>query len=161
MYYWTVHSFFHTADAYGFQVENLSQATQDRDSHFVVHLRTICDSVLYTYLSKVADTAEKRHYLHASCAAVDKTKLLLKEIDAFLDKLYKFKVFDLHPSAFQPHDLRVLLATTSCSSVFSIYLESFRSDPERSREFHYEEARWHAFVATRYMRFLRTPSNSR
>ena len=156
MYYWTVHSFFHTADAYGFQVENLSQATQDRDSHFVVHLRTICDSVLYTYLSKVADTAEKRHYLHLSCTAVDTVYF-----EEFIANLHRFKFLDLHLSIFQPYDLCDLLTARCHLYTLRNYWDRFKSDPERSKEFYYESSQWHTLVLTQYMKFLRMPSNAR
>ena len=56
MTYWTIHSSFKlcTAEAPVSQVGALAQSTQVSD--FVVQLRAICDSVLYAYLSKVADT---------------------------------------------------------------------------------------------------------
>ena len=150
----------HTAEILVPQVQSASQATQV----IIVQLRSICDSALHAYLSKVADTAKKRHYLHASCTAVDERALewfKLMEFDPFLEDLYKFKIFDLHLSIFQPYNLRVLLTTMSSRFALSDYIRRFRSDPERSREFHYEDGLWHAFVATRYMRFLRVSPNSR
>jgi hypothetical protein len=127
-----------------------------------MQLKTTCDSVLYAYLSKVADTTEKRHYLHVSCTAVmvNGFRLGFSDLNTFLDFLHKFDVFDLHHSV-QPYDLRDLLATMSLLSHLSYYFRQFRSDPERSREFHYEDGLWHTFVATRYMRFLRKLSDSR
>ena len=126
-----------------------------------MQLRTICDSVLYAYLSKVADTAEKQHYLRALCTAVEVSNLRFSEVDPFLHILDKFKIFDLHHSIFQPDDLHALFATITYWSPLLDYFREFRSDPERSREFYYEDGLWHAFVATRYMRFLRTLSDSR
>jgi len=124
-----------------------------------VQLKTICDSVLHAYLSKIADTAEKRHYLHVLCTAGDVAGFT--NLDTFLDKLHELKVFDLQLSVFQPYDLCVFLITMNYPVGLSYYFRSFRSDPERSREFHYEEGLWHAFVTTRYMRFYRTLSNPR
>ena len=141
------------------QVEDLAQATQD--SHFIVQLRTICDLVLYTYLSRVADTAERRHYLDLSCTVLQVAVPYFRDLDAFLDNLHKFEALDLHLSIFQPYNLRVLFVTISDFCRLSGYFKSFRSDPERSKEFHYEDGLWHAFVATRYMQFLRTPSDPR
>ena len=142
------------------QVEHLSQATQD--SGFVVQLRTICDSVLYAYLSKVADTTEKRDYLDLSYTAVQNRELLiLGDLDRFLNHLHKLGVLDLHLSDFQPYDLSVLLAATINFPSVWYYLKNFRSDPERSKEFYYDHGVWHAFVATRYIRFCRTPFHSR
>ena len=85
--------------------------------------------------------------------------------DSFLDMLRQFKIFDFDLSVFQPHDIRVLLVTLkgtlgACYGL-SFYFKNFRSDLERSGEFHFEDGLWNAFVATRYMRFLRTLSNSR
>ena len=145
----------HAAEALVPQAQHPTQATQD----FIVQLRTICDLVLHAYLSKIADTAEKRHYLHALCTAVQGSGWTT--LDSFLNMLHEFKIFDFDLSVFQPHYPRVLLATLKTSSDLSFYFEKFRSDRERSREFHYEEGLWNAFVATRYMRFLRTLSNSR
>ena len=141
------------------QVHYSPQATQD----FFVQLETICDSVLYTYLSKVANTAEKRQYLHVSCTAVnDLHPRDLGELDRFLNDLHESRIFDLHHSEiFRPFDLRVLIFLMSTWTGLRRYFWKFRSDPKRSKEFHYEHALCHAFLATRYMRFLRTLSNSR
>ena len=140
------------------QLEYLHQATTE-DSAFVMKLRAICDSVLYAYFSKVADTAEKQHYLHLSCTVIDKQPF--PDLDEVLDDLQKFEILDLHLSVFQPYGLRVLLvAIRHVSSVF-MYFKNFRSDPERSKEFHYEGGPLHAFVAARYMRSLRTMYDSR
>ena len=142
------------------QVEDLSQATQD--SAFVVQLRTICDSVLYAYLSKVADTAEKRHYLALSYTAVENPEVVvLGDLDRFLNHLHKFKILDLHISVFHPYDLRVLLVTMSYFYSLSDYFKTFISDRARSKEFHYDVGQFHTLIATRYMRYLRTRSNSR
>ena len=149
------HSFFRTSHSRGMvpQVEHSNQANQS----FVVQLRTICDSVLYAYLSKIADTAEKRHYLDLSYTAVQDSDILdSKQLDKFLSHLHKFEILDLHLSIFQPYDLRDLLVTMSPLYWLSYYLHGFRSDPERSKEFHYEGGLLHALVATRYMRFFRT-----
>ena len=124
-----------------------------------MQLRAICDTVLHPYLAKIADTAEKRHTLGALCAAVEGAPD--RDLDPFIDMLHEFKIFDFDLSAFQPDDLRVLLVTLKTFSGLSSYIKNFRSDPERSREFHHDYGVWNAFVATRYMRFLRTLSNSR
>ena len=124
-----------------------------------MQLRVICDSVLYAYLSRIADTAEKRHYIDLACTIFG--VLDFESHRMLLDNLHKLKVFDLHLSDFPPCDLRVFLNATSWRVGFSDYFSSFRWDPERSREFYYEDGLWNAFVATRYMRYFRTLSNSR
>ena len=147
----------HTTEAVP-QFRNSNQVTHG----FLVQLRTICDSVLYAYLSKVADTEEKRHYLDLSYTAVRYPGVFyLEELDKFLNHLHKFEIMDLHLSVFQPYDLRVLLVAMSDHYWLSYYFHDFRSDPERSKEFHYEGGLLHAFVATRYMRFFRTTFDSR
>jgi len=40
--------------------------------------------------------------------------------------------------------------------VLSEYLKTFLSDSGRSKVFHYDEARWYAFLATLTLRCLRT-----
>ena len=142
------------------QVEDPAQAAQDSDS--VRQLRTVCDSILYAYLSRVADTPEKRHYLDLLYTMVNgRGGRNLINADTFLDVLHKCKVLGLHPSSFQPADFQVLFAAMDRFYHFPYYLETFRSDLERSKDFHYEGGLWHAFVATQCMRYLRTQSNSR
>ena len=162
-----LHSFLLTShtDAQVPQAEKLTPATQE-SSDFVAQLRTICDSVLYAYLSKVADTAEKRYYLDLSYTIVTIAQGRLRDLvdlDKFLDNLHKYEVLEPHFSVFQPYDVRVLFATTEhFSSKLSHHITDFRSDPERSKEFHYEgRPQWDTIIATRYMRCLRTRSNSR
>jgi len=93
----------HPAELLVPQVENPTQATQD----IVVQLRTICSPVLYAYLSRIADTAEKQRYPHVSCTEVDGKRTIFRDLDMFFENLHEFKVFDL--SVFHSDDLRVLL----------------------------------------------------
>ena len=93
--------------------------------------------------------------------AVEGHGLGFRELDRFLDTLHEFQVFDLCDSVFQPYDFRVFLTATNRWFALGGYFRLFRSDPERSREFYYEDWRGHTFIMTRYMRFLRTLSNSR
>ena len=132
-----------------------------------MQLRTLCDSVLYAYLSKVADNVEKQHYLDLSCTVVSGEangqafSWGSRDLDTFLNNLPKFEVLDLHLAVFQPYDLRVLLATIGHLRSLWNYFNNFRSDPERSKQFYSEGGLRPAFVATRYLRFLRMSSNSR
>lgn len=125
----------------------------------------ICDSVLHAYFSKVADTAEKRHYLHVLQASMVNNAIYPRTRDFIIfqhDPVHTLKVFDLHPSDFQPYDPNVLLAIMQNPSVLGLYYtRSFSSDPQRSREFYHEAGLWITFVVTRLMRYLRTLSNSR
>ena len=130
-----------------------------------MQLRTICDSVLHAYFSKVADTTEKRHYLHALQAAMVNNGIYPRARDLFIflhDPVHKLKVFDVHPSDFQPYDLSILLAIMGDRSVLGLYyMRDFSADPQRSKEFYHEAGLWITFVVTRQMRYLRTLSNSR
>jgi len=125
-----------------------------------MQLGMICDSVLYAYLSKSADTAAKRHNLKllVSQAAVD---AIYQPFDSFRNHLHELKVFDPQPSDFQSYDLSVLLVILQNRSVLGQYVRTFRSNPWRSREFYYETRVWITFAVTCYMRYLRTLSNSR
>ena len=138
-----------TAEAPLPQVENLTQASYD----FVAQLRTICDSVLYAYFSKTADTADKRRYLHDLYKEIGDGPLspLFKDFNTFLDYLDKSKIFGLQLSIFHPYDLRVLLNILYNWSLLSFYFKNFRSDPERSKEFYYKDEFWDGFAALRYM----------
>ena len=79
-------------------------------------LITICNFVLYNYLLKVADMAEKWYYLHALCTAARGVHMSMsfKDLMTFLDNLHELKVFDLHrDSVFQLYDIHVLLTPLS------------------------------------------------
>ena len=97
---------------------------------------------MYAYLSKVANTPEKRQFLHISCTAFDDYEELpddFSDVDRFLDELHELKALELHHSIFQPDDIRLLLFTVNQSFSFGHYFSGFRSDPERSREFNSKE----------------------
>lgn len=135
----------------------MAQTIQD----FVVQLRMICNSTLHAYLARIADTEDKRQYLHFSCTAAD-AYLYRKKMDMDLTHRALYEIlegFELQPANFAPSDLRIgsLILTTHMTyhgSFLSGYLLNFRSDRERSREFHYDAGMWSAIVATRYLRTL-------
>lgn len=144
----------HTAEALTPQYEEFSPRTQD----LFKTLRTLCDSVVHSYLSKVADTEEKRNYVHAMCTAVEEI-WLMGHLNLLGDDLPR--VLDLNPSLFPCEDLHVFIATITDTSLLSGYLRDFLSDRERSRMFHYDPGLWNVFVATRLKRYLETTSNKR
>jgi len=77
----------------------------------------ICNSVLYAYLAKIADNAEKQHYLDLLCMVVEREGHESRDFNMFLDNLHKFEVLDLHLSIFQPYDLRILF-TSMCHFIY-------------------------------------------
>ena len=86
---------------------------------------------------------------------------ILKDFRTFLEYLPKLGGSDLQPD-FEPYDLgTLLLANFDDWSVLRSYLRVFRSDPERSGEFHYDIGKWNAVVAALYMGHLRTRSDLR
>ena len=97
-----------------------------------MQLRTICDSVLYVYLSKVADTAEKRHYLHLLWTVVEGLPST-PDLDTGLDILHIIKILDLHFSVFQPYSLRAILVALRRGSSMCPHVGSFRSDPNEAK----------------------------
>lgn len=144
---------FAPAQVLAFQFENFTCATRDS----FMQLRALCDSVWQAYLFKVADTVGKRNYLYVSWAAIERLSSL-QFLDAYLTNLPS--VLDLHPSDFQAcENLRVFLVDTYKSHLWG-YLISFLRDPARSGAFYYDPEPWNAFVATRYMRYLRVGSGS-
>ena len=118
---------------------------------FLMQLRTRCDSVLHTYLSKIADTAEKRNYLcvlNTACDATDNVNLA-----PFLDDITQ--ILDLLPPTFQPcRNPQVLYDAWGCGVV--LYLRDFLSDSERSKLFYCDPGLWSAAFAARHMRYMRT-----
>ena len=129
------------------QDETSSPANQS----FLMRLRTLCDTVLRTYLSKIADTAEKIKYLHVLyTAAADTTLRSMDTLKQFLDDIPR--ILNL---VFQPcGNPRVLLDAQRWN--IANYLRDFLQDRERSKSFHYDPGLWNADVAARYMRHLRT-----
>lgn len=115
-------------------------------------LKTFCDSVLHAYLSNVADTTEKRNYLHVLYTAADALRPV-NSLDTSLENLTH--ILELHPPTFQPfRNPHVLLDAWQWN--VADYLGDFLCNPERSTLFHYDPGLWSAFVAARYMRYLRT-----
>ena len=114
----------------------------------------LCNFILYTFLSKVADTAETRNYLHVSYAAADG----LREVGflvAFLDDLPQ--ILDLYRPIFQSYGIpRVIVDATGKVGLLPNYLGNFLRNPERSGLFHNDSGLWGTLVATRYMRYLGT-----
>ena len=48
---------------------------------------------------------------------------------------------------------------TSRNLTFKLFFEAFQPDPARSGGFYHDPARWHAFAATRFLRFLAAASS--
>ena len=126
-----------------------------------MQLRTLCDSVLHTYLSKVADTAEKRNYLHALYTVVDGSTL--EHSPAMLLEGHTLRnmvlILGLYPPAFRPwedHDLLFIATRGHLYPSMMNFLKSFVRNPERSRSFYCDPELWSTLVATRCIRYLRT-----
>ena len=144
------------ADAEVPQYETFSPANYN----FLVWLRTRCDSVFRAYLSKIADNAEKRNYLHALYTAVITLRLPVdsSSLGKFLDDMTQ--ILELYPPTFEPcGNPHVLFEAANHLKVLHRvnYLRDFLSNPERSRLFHCDPGLWSAVVAARYIRHLRTP----
>ena len=142
------------------QCETFSSANRD----FLAQLRGFCDSVLHAYLSKIADTAEKRNYLHILYTTAITLRLPMdsRSLEAFLNDITQ--ILDLYPPTFQPcSDPHVLLHATWEWDILTQanYLRDFLGNPERGKLFYYDPELWSAVVAARYMRYLMTTSNLR
>ena len=108
------------------------------------------------YISKLADTPAKRDHLYILYTAIDETKVriygfehnVVKDVPSFLN---------LHASDFplESEALRKFLAV-KMGWFLPPYFKELLSDPGRSGVFHYDPKRWAAFVAARYLRYLRT-----
>jgi len=131
------------------QYETFSPANQD----FLMQLRTLCDSVLHTYLSKIADTAEKRNYLHVLYTAAADVAFRPIDILEGVPDLYAIpQILELSPPMFRPCRNPRVLFDEKCIN----YLRDFLRDPERSKLFYYDPGLCSAVVVIRYMRYLRT-----
>jgi len=136
-----------------------------QNQDFLIQLRTLGDSVIHTYLSEIADTAEKRNYLHVFYTATIAFRLVDPlGLEASLSDMTQ--ILELYPPTFQPcRNPCVLLTSTSSWKVLGSwqtnYVEDFLSNPERSKLFYYDLELWSTFVAARYMRYLRRTSDLR
>ena len=129
---------------------------------YVIRLGTLCDSVLFNYISEIADSPAKRDHLWVVHTIVlqqhgmDGIWFEFEEGGDF-ERLSRF--LDFHTS-----DFPLALETEGFKKFFGLrqayllgdYLNKFLSDPGRSKVFHYDRARWSAFVATLTLRCLRT-----
>ena len=77
------------------QYKTFSSANQD----FLMQLMMFCDLVLHNYLSKIADTPEKRNHLHALYTTAD-TLGLVGSLEAFHNDI--IRILELYPPTFQP-----------------------------------------------------------
>ena len=127
---------------------------------FLVQLRTLCDSVLHTYFSKIADSSEKRNYLHVLYSAGDALGLRM-EVKAFRNDMAL--ILEPYPPTIQPcRNPRVLLHTIwQLNAHVANYVRDFLWDPERSRLFYHDPGLWSGVVARCYVRYLRTTSSVR
>lgn len=137
------------------QREEFTPGTQE----FLARLSTLCDSVLLNYLSKLADSLEKREHLCIAHTAVSQYQLMyagmiLRGLPRVLDLQY------MSHSGVGREDLSKFVWLRK-EPLFSDYLEHFLSNPGRSKVFHCDPAWWNTFVATRYLRYFRTASRSR
>jgi len=132
------------------QHETFSPANQ----YFLMELRTLCDFVLHTYLSKIADTAEKRNYFHVVYTTAD-TLPLVSALKPFRNDIPQILRF--YPPTSQPcRNPRILLDARHVAD----YLNDFLWDPERSKLFYYDPGMWNAVVGARCMRYLWLPTSN-
>ena len=132
---------------------------------FLVWLRTFCDTVLHTYLSGIADTAEKRNFLRVLYTTAITSPGLsphYRSFEVFLKDTTR--ILELYPPTFHPcGNPHVLLDAMwhwkAPHGHLGNYLRDFLWNPVRSKLFHCDPGLWSAVVAARYMRYLRTASN--
>lgn len=140
-------------------------ATRLQLEGFVIRLRKLCDSTLLRYILKLADTPAKRNHLYIAYIALGDSDHAY-ELDnndygldyGFHDAVKDLPHFlDLHSPDFPLawEDLRKFLVIKQGWFLPS-YLENLLSDSGRSGIFHCNPNRWAAFVAARYLRYLRT-----
>jgi len=147
----TPFSFLYSVQLLVTQREECTPATQE----LLMRLGTHCDSVLFNYLSKLADSPAKRNHLWVAHT---------------IERLYKFsrwsfarlsRFLDFHASDF-PLSLgwedfsKYLCLREDPSRLLRDYLDNFLSDSGRSKIFHYDRGQWNTFVATLSLRCLRT-----
>ena len=148
------------AEAVVLQYETFSPANQS----FLMQLRTLCDSVIHTYLVKIADTAEKRNYLHVIYTAVDCAFQVMGP-DLGVSPTQISRILASDPSTFQLCGnpdvfIHAIYFSTGQHKQhkqhLTNYIRDFLWNPERSRLFHCDPGLWSPVVAVRFMRYLTT-----
>jgi len=117
----------------------------------------LADSGFYFHLSRLVGSPDEYQYMQA---------LLVLNIDLtlFNPKPYRDlrtlpKLLGL-PSLVSYVDIKEFVVALYESSYDLVpFFETFQRDPARSAVLHHNPARWHAFVATRFLRFLATASS--
>ena len=135
------------------QHDECTPATQE----LLIRLRTLFDLALVNHLSKVADSPAKRDHLF-----VAHTIVLEYGLNSEISFENLSRCLDHHASNFplalswQDFSKYLFLQCNRPLEVVDDYLDKFLSNPVRSAVFHYDRARWYAFVATLSLRCLRT-----
>jgi len=130
--------------------------SSSNDNTLLAQLILLADSGFYFHLSRLVNSPEKYQYIQVlfihdvlcgvNCAVYRQAlpkKLGLPnlvshaDIDEFVSTLYT-------PHYHLNHDLFTLV----------VYFEDFQRDPARSGGFYHAPPTWHAFAATRFLRFL-------
>ena len=119
------------------------------DETLLAQLMLLADSGFYFHLSQLVTSPEQCQYLQVLSVAGRDYKYLHPEplglpsfvsyvgVKEFVHELYDYE---------SAHNF----------GVYRPYFETFQRDHARSGVFHHDPARWHAFAATRYLRFLAT-----
>ena len=132
------------------QSENFSPANQ----YFLIQLGKFGDSVLHIHLSNIADTPEKRNYLHAMYIAANGPRG--QPGGLAYPYIHSKEVLQLYSPAFQSSVVAHTFVAVTIRRALALqnYLWHFLRDPERSRLLHCDIGLWSTVVTTRYMRYL-------
>ena len=139
------------------------------DKTLLVHLMVLADFGVYFHLSRLVNSPEEYQYMQVlfvldlainpnmsdsgdSDSGRDDDRFCLRDLR--LPKLLGLpglvSYVDIEDLVNALHDLSRDLFT------FQLFFDVFQRDPARSGKFHLTPARWHAFAATRFLRFLAT-----
>jgi len=133
------------------------------DKTLLAQLMLLADSGFYFHLSRLVNLPEEYQYMQVLFAPNVDLILVLKpggDDDRYLRALPKLLGL---PSLVSYVDIKEFVTEVHESShdlfTFKQFFETFQRDPARSGEFYHDPARWHAFAATRFLRFLATASS--
>ena len=147
--------------SYDSHTENGVDDSTWNDKMLLAQLMLLADSGFYFHMSRLGNSPEEYQYMQA--LFVFNLNLNLFNPKPGLDGVRTIPMLLGLPSLVSYVEIKEFVNALYESSgdlvTFRLFFEAFQRDPVRSGGFYHDPARWHAFVATRFLRFLATASS--
>ena len=120
----------------------------------------LADSGFYFHLSRLVNTPEEYQYMQVLFVFNPRLSVFGRGDSFYLKALPKLLGLPTSGSYIAIYEF-VSWLYERLDNLFTVrpLFEAFQRDPARSGRFHHDPGRWHAFVATRFLRFLATATS--